>query len=138
MIAFAITTAFLSLAPACKRSDSKPAAVAQPIIEQHRYTVRGVIEQLPSAAEPTREFQVRHEAIPHFVGQNGALGMDTMTMPFPLAEGLSLGSLKIKDVIELTFEVDYDTAAKKFVEYRAVAVKPLPAGTELDFSRLWK
>lgn len=134
----AVIAATHALIPACKKSEPNPVGAAQPGVETHRYTVRGIVEQLPSESEPTLEFQVRHEAIPHFVGQDGVLGMDTMTMPFPLAEGLSLGALKVKDKVELTFEVDFDSASKSLLAYRAVAVAPLPAETTLDFSRLRK
>ncbi len=120
--------------PACKKTESKPAAAEQANIRKDRYTVRGEVAMLPTADNPSSEFQVRHEAIPHFVGQDGELGMDTMTMPFPLADGLSLAALKVGDKIELTFEVDFDTQTKKMVSYRAIAATPLPAETELDFS----
>lgn len=121
---------------ACKKTESKPAPVERPNIRKDRYTVRGQVAMLPAAENPSSEFQVRHEAIPHFVGQDGKLGMDTMTMPFPLAEGMVLPALKVGDPVELTFEVDFDTSLNQFVEMRAVAVSPLPAGTELDFSSL--
>ncbi len=123
--------------PACKESESKP-AVEQPSIRKDRYTVRGQVAMLPIADNPASEFMVRHEAIPHFVGEGGELGMDTMTMPFPVADGLSIDALKVGEKIELTFEVDFDAQSKKMVAYRAVAVTAIPAETELDFSSLEK
>jgi hypothetical protein len=96
--------------------------------------VRGQVVQVPVAGAPTSEFQVRHEPIPHFVGQGGALGMDTMIMPFPLADGLSLDGIDEGTKVELTFEVDFNTADQSLVGYRAVAVSVLPADTALDFT----
>ncbi|MDX2115667.1 MAG: copper-binding protein [Planctomycetota bacterium] len=100
------------------------------------YVVRAVVVSLPDAANPASEFQARHEAIPNFVGQDGELGMDTMVMPFPLADGLDLSAFQTGDKVELTFEVDFDAAAQRLLGYRATAVKPLPAETELDFTPL--
>lgn len=123
--------------PACKKSESKP-AVEQPTIRKDRYTVRGQVAMLPSADNPSSEFMVRHEAIPHFVGEGAELGMDTMTMPFPLAEGLAINAFKVGDKVELTFEVDFDTQSKKMLAYRAVGVTSIAPGTELDFSSIKK
>lgn len=124
--------------PACKRDESPAPAAPAPTVRQDRYSVRGVIAQLPDPANPAAELQIRHEAIPHFRGQSGELGMDTMTMPFPLAKGLALDGLKIGDKVTVSFEVDFDAAADKLLAYRATALEPLPAETELDFSPLKK
>lgn len=133
LVAMAALAAMPAVA-ACRRAEEKPAPAAESNIRKDRYTVRGLVVTLPEEGNPSAEFQVRHEAIPHFVGQDGEMGMDTMTMPFPLAEGLSLAAIKVSDKIELTFEVDFDTAAKQLTGYRAVALSVLPADTALDFS----
>lgn len=105
-------------------------------IHKDVYVVRGRVAQVPDPQNPASEFQVHHEAIPHFRGSGGRLGMNVMTMPFPLAEGLSLAEVKVGDVIELTFEVDFDVENDRPVGYRATDVKPLPTDTELDFTPL--
>lgn len=110
----------------CSKNNNAPTA---------RYTVRGEIAALPVANDPTSDFRVHHEAIPSFRASwpDGPLGMKSMTMPFPVAEGLSLDGLKVGEAIELTFAVDYDPKTGKVSSFRATAVKPLPAGTMLDF-----
>lgn len=100
------------------------------------YEVRGVVMQLPSSEAPLAEFQVRHEAMPNFRGQDGALGMDTMTMPFPPAKDLKLDGLAVGDKIMLSFEVNYDVATGNMIDYQATGFTKLPAETELDFTPL--
>lgn len=118
----------------CKRA---PEAEANKI-KQDRYTVRGEIMQMPSAQSPLTEFSVRHEAMPHFRGQGGEMGMDTMTMPFPLKEGVSLDGFAVGDKVELAFEVDFDAATDALLGYRATGLTKLPADTVLDFTPLPK
>lgn len=138
-IAAALIAVVIVGAPGCERREADPPANAKAdSVQKHVYTVRGVVAQVPDPTDPRTEFKVRHEAIPHFLGQGGELGMDTMTMPFPLATGLSLAGLAAGDTIELTFEVDYDSSAQKLIDYRATAFKALPPGTALDFSALRK
>jgi hypothetical protein len=105
-------------------------------IEKHTYTVRAQIVTLPEPGSPTGELQVRHEAMPHFRAGGGELGMNTMIMPFPLAEGLSLSGLSVGQKIDLTFEVDFDTAKDALAGYRATKIEPLPDSTELDWTPL--
>lgn len=123
-------------APACRRDDKPSAPAAERAIRTDRYVVRGVVAALPSAERPGSELQVRHEAMPHFVGQGGQLGMDTMTMPFPLGPGVSLVGIAVGDKVEVSFEVDVDPATQNLIGYRATAIARLPAETELDFSPL--
>lgn len=118
----------------CKRA---PEAEANKI-RQDRYTVRGEITQLPTPGAPLVEFSVRHEAMPHFRGQGGELGMDTMNMPFPLKEGVSLEGFAVGDKVELAFEVDFDAATDALLGYRATGLTKLPAETVLDFTPLPK
>lgn len=127
--ALALTGLAMALAislAACRQKPQAPSA---------RYTVRGAVASLPIAGDPTTELRVHHEAIPSFRASwpDGPLGMKSMTMPFPLGEGVSLEGLKIGDPVELTFAVDYDAKSGSVLRYRATAVKPLPADTVLDF-----
>lgn len=101
-----------------------------------RYTVRGQIAQLPEASDPKAEFRVRHEAIPEYKRTDGTLGMNTMTMPFPLGDGVSLDGMQVGDIVELTFEVEYDPGFIKLRRYYTIKIEELPAETELDFSPL--
>jgi len=126
--------AVVGVAPGCKKQESS--SPATPTIQKDSYTVRGLVVQLPDPASPAADFSVRHEAIPNFRQQDGNLGMDVMDMPFPLAPGLDISTLKIGDKVELTFEVDLNLAESKFLGYRATKVVVLPPETELDFTPL--
>ncbi len=102
----------------------------------HSYTVRGQVVTVPVAGDPRTEFSARHEAIPEFKGPGGEMGMNTMTMPFPLKDGLALDGIAVGDKVEITFEVIYDLAKLSPVDWAAVSVKELPAETALNFSEL--
>jgi hypothetical protein len=122
--------------PGCAKKESKdPDKAAEAAIRRHRYTVRGAIVALPT---PQQDLVVRHEAMPHFVAENGVMGMDTMSMDFPTVEGLALEGFKPGDPVEMDFEVDFDVVTGKLLGYRATAVRPLPEGTMLDFTPLPK
>lgn len=73
----------------------------------HRYTVNGEIVALPDPARPDgTDLYLRHEAIPDFVGVDGAtVGMEAMTMGFPLASGVDLAGLEVGDAVVFDFEV---------------------------------
>lgn len=118
----------------CKRAETGDQKTKQ--VRQDRYTVQGIVAELPIEGSPTTEFKVRHVAMPHFVGQDGKLGMDTMTMGFPVKQGLTLEGLKVGDKIELAFEVDFDTVTGQLLDYRATGFSVLPPETQLDFTPL--
>ena len=71
------------------------------------YDVRGVVAQLP--AGPGKELMIEHEEIPDFVGASGdTVGMEEMTMGFPVAEGVSLEGFAVGDSVRFTFEVRWN------------------------------
>ncbi|MFG0257082.1 MAG: hypothetical protein ACF8GE_04185 [Phycisphaerales bacterium JB043] len=98
-----------------------------------RYTVRGRITSIPAEGVPTSQFLVHHEPIPSFVSGGKVVGMNEMTMPFPLAEGLSLEGYFVDDVIELTFEVHHDPETGINQGYEAVSLTRLSPDTQLVF-----
>lgn len=116
----------------CRRKPARPEVTTT----IHSYTVRGEVAALPDAADIRTEFRVRHESIPEFKGGGGEVGMSTMTMPFPLKNGLSLEGIAIGDKVELTFDVIFDVKKDSPVDWYAVSVKELPPETVLDFSPL--
>lgn len=116
-----------------KKPAEDPDKAAEAAVRRHRYTVRGQIISLPT---PQQDLVVRHEAMPHFVGENGVMGMDTMSMGFPTIEGMALEGLKPGDPVEMDFEVDFDIKTGKLTGYRATAVRPLSPDTVLDFTPL--
>lgn len=114
----ALGLAALTLVSACGRKDVG-----------HDYTVRGIVRQLPSPGDPASDFYLEHEAIPGFVGRDGqASGMDSMTMPFELAKGVSLEGVAIGDPVEVRLHVDWSADLAVVV----TALEELPAGTRLD------
>lgn len=75
---------------------------------EHSYTVTAEIVRLPKPDAPRRDLVLAHEAIPEFVDIRGEnTGMEAMTMPFPLAQGLDLGSLQPGDHVRATFVVRF-------------------------------
>ena len=104
----------------------------EPATGVHVYEVRGQVTALPDPADPLSDLRVRHEAVAHFVGIEGeAVGMDSMNMPFPVADGVDLAGLAVGDKVRLTFEVDWQGD----VPYRATKIERLPADAELTFGK---
>jgi Cu/Ag efflux protein CusF len=90
------------------------------------YDARGIVVALPADGE---DLMLKHEAIPTFRNIEGELvGMNSMQMPFPLGEGVSLEGIEVGDMVAFTFEVDWDPA------YFIRSIEVLPEETELDFS----
>lgn len=91
------------------------------------YTVRAQVEQLPSEGGG---LSLRHEAIDDWVGYSGEVeGMDSMTMPFPVAEGVSLKDLQPGDIVEAEVHVDWEAD----LAVQITALRELPPGTRLEF-----
>ena len=96
----------------------------------HVYTVRGVVERLPTEAK--RELFLRHEAIDGFVDERGrTVGMDSMSMPFGVARDLPLAGVAVGDPVEVTFEVRWKARPRLNI----TAVTELPPDTRLTFER---
>jgi len=109
----------------CGREDS---ASAPAVV--HSYDVRGVVRQLPRPEAPQPELWIHHESIPGFVDINGeAKGMESMTMPFIPAQGLSLDGLAVGDKVSFTLEVDWDATPPASV----TTIDTLPADTLLEW-----
>jgi Cu/Ag efflux protein CusF len=111
-------------APAAAEPAAAPSGPVQ------TYQVRGEIAGLPDPNDPSKEFLIHHEAIGRFTGIDGdVVGMDSMTMPFPLAEGLSLAGLAVGDKVRFTLEVEWDGDPP----YRITRIDKLPPDSALDF-----
>lgn len=96
----------------------------------HRYTVRGEVAALPRPGQPGSELLVRHEAIPDFVDAEGeSVVMESMTMPFPLADGVSLAGIERGDKVEMSFEVSWHGAPP----LQVTSIHKLPPDTELHY-----
>lgn len=95
-----------------------------------RYTVRGVVTKLPAESGGDKSMYIRHAPIPDYKNEHGeVVGMQTMTMPFPVGEGVSLEGVTPGDPVEFTFTVQWKPVGR----YEIVSIEKLPAGTEIDF-----
>lgn len=95
-----------------------------------RYELQGIVERLPQG--PDNSLYIRHEAIDDFRDAHGEIvGMDSMTMPFPVAEGVPLEGVEAGDPIAFTFEVRWNDQPR----FQVTSLRELPAGTEIEFRR---
>lgn len=98
-----------------------------------RYTVRAQITALP-AQGTGGDLMAHHEPIPEFRGNDGSIeGMNEMTMPFPIGEGVSTEGLAVGDKVAITFEVTH-AQDWKLQGYEIVSWEKLPADTTLNFA----
>jgi Cu/Ag efflux protein CusF len=96
----------------------------------HTYTVRARVSQLPSPQ--SGGLVLTHEAIDDWVGYSGKVeGMDTMTMPFPVAKGVSLEGIEPGDVVEVQLHADWTADPGEAVQI--TGVRELPRDARLDF-----
>ena len=94
------------------------------------YTVRGQVTQLPDPSNPGTGLYLNHEAVDDFVSRDGEMvGMDPMTMSFPLDEKVSLEGIGVGDVVELKLHVDWGAET----EVEIVEIRELPPGTKLVY-----
>lgn len=102
----------------------------EPTSETHVYAVRGLIQELPDPQDPLSGLYIRHEAIDDWVGMDGEIQpMDSMTMPFPVADDVTFEGLEIGDKVTFTLEVNYDADPA----VQVTEVTRLPEDTELEF-----
>lgn len=93
--------------------------------ETHEYAVRGEITQLPDEATG-KQLRIHHEQIPTFVSRQGELvGMNEMTMDFPLGEDVDLSGFEVGDKVSFVMIVDWNPA------YYITSITKLPPETEL-------
>lgn len=103
---------------------------AAPVVQT--YLVRGEVTALPDRDDPTTALYIHHEAIDEFTDIDGdVVGMNAMTMPFPLAEGVSLAGVAPGDKVRFTLEVEWEGDPP----YRLGAIEKLPADSELEYRK---
>jgi Cu/Ag efflux protein CusF len=97
-----------------------------------RYEVRGQVSSVPDPGDPLSNLVIRHEAIDGFVGMDGeVVGMDSMSMPFPVAEDVDLAGLEAGDKVSFTFVVDWDGDPA----YQVTRIEELPADTAIELRK---
>ncbi len=118
-----LTGAFLLLAvaAACERQPAAPA---------ESYRVRALVRNLPAPDDARGEVYVRHEAIPSFKNAEGeVVGMDSMSMSFPLAAAGLVAGVEVGDRIEMAFDVSWHSGNP----LKITAIEKLPEDTRLAF-----
>jgi hypothetical protein len=91
------------------------------------YTIRAQVVQPPNA---TTGLYLYHEAIDDWVSRDGKVeGMDTMAMPFPVAQSVPLEDIQANDKVEVKLHVDWES--DKPIEI--TEVRKLPPDTKLEF-----
>lgn len=94
------------------------------------YIVRGRIESLPDPAVPTSEFVAYHEPIDNFKNASGEeVGMDSMSMPFPVGRHVPLDGFGVGDLVEIEFVARY--TPEGLGRWWIVRLQHLPKETEL-------
>lgn len=102
----------------------------QPEAPPETYRVRALVRHLPKSDDPRPEILVRHEAIPSFKNEDGdVVGMDTMSMPFPLADTSLITGVEVGDRVEMAFEVSWHGGNP----LKVTTIERLPEGSLLAF-----
>lgn len=127
-----IATVFAATAAIATASCSTPPeAPAAPAVPAESYAMRGEIVRLPAAG--SREMAIRHEAVPDFRDEGGkVVGMEAMTMPFTLAQGVGVDALAPGDKIAFTLEMRWRDPREIA---RISRIERLPAGTLLSWEK---
>ncbi|MEM1202178.1 MAG: copper-binding protein [Acidobacteriota bacterium] len=128
-LGFALLLTALATLVACAGEPEAPEAE----IVVDRYTVRGQVSQLPSPDRPGSDLQIRHEPVPDYRDDRGeVVGMDTMTMPFPVGDPTLLEGVAVGDKIEFDFEMAWEGSPP----IRVTRIDVLDPSTELTFGKV--
>jgi Cu/Ag efflux protein CusF len=103
--------------------------------------IRGEIVAMPDAAVPGSELKIKHEQIRDFKTKDGTIsvtadgiaGMRSMTMPFPLGQGMNLDGFSIGDKVEFDFVVNWGNNRPA---WEITKIGKLPADTTLDYTNV--
>lgn len=86
------------------------------------YQVTGTVRAMPGNGRAPNELLVKHDPIPQYRDRGGNIvGMKAMTMPFYLAEGVSLEGIELGDAVEMKVQQQLKpTFSEKVIEVRTV------------------
>jgi hypothetical protein len=104
--------------------------------------IRGEITALPDPNVPNSELKIRHEQIRDFktkdgtvsVTADGIAGMRSMTMPFPLGQGMNLDGFNVGDKVEFDFTVNWGGGSAP--AWYVTRIGKIAADTELDYTNV--
>lgn len=103
----------------------------EPAAPPETYRVRAQVRQVPKPDAARGELYVRHEAIPSFKNADGeVVGMESMSMSFPLADVALTAGVAAGDRIEMEFDVNWSGRGNPL---KVTAIEKLPEGTRLAF-----
>ncbi len=130
MTSLRISSAVPPLAAVLLLLATSTACDREPTAPPESYRVRGLVRQLPKPDAARGEIYIRHEAIPSFKNADGEIvGMESMSMPFPLADAELIAGLEVGDRVEMDFEVSWHGGNP----LRVTAIEKLAADTRLAF-----
>lgn len=94
------------------------------------YKVRGRVQRLPDPKAASRDLWLAHEAIDSWVSREGKVeGMDPMSMPFTVEDGVSLSGIEVGDIVEFRLSVDWNASEPVLIRH----VQKLPPDTQLVY-----
>jgi Cu/Ag efflux protein CusF len=100
------------------------------VVPPRSYEIRGVVRQISEPQAEQRQIWIHHEAIADFVDIRGnTVPMNSMTMPFHLAEAVDLSPIEPGDKVRFRLDVDWSAG----VPARIVQLEVLSADTQLSF-----
>lgn len=102
--------------------------------------VIGEIKFIPEAGDTKLHPKIRHVQIPTFkkmdgkvaMSPDGVPGMKSMTMEFPLGEGVSLDGYAVGDKVRFSFEAHWGER----VSWEITAIEKLDPAMEIDFANV--
>lgn len=114
--------------PEAETAETSETESAEPDV----YTVRGEVVTVPSSDDEERTLSIRHEAIDDYKGVGGEIwGMDSMTMPFPVADEVSFDDVEVGDKIRFTLAVDWFGEEPVAI----TGIEEIDPATELEFRK---
>ena len=102
--------------------------------------ILGELTFVPEAGDTKRHPKIHHVHIPTFKRADGSVptspdgisGMRSMTMEFPLAEGVSIDGYSVGDKVRFSFRVNWGGA----IAWEMTGIEPIDAGTEIDYTNV--
>ncbi len=92
--------------PGCKEESPAVTFEVDPTVRS--YTVDGVIVAGTIPGDDPPVLKIRHEAMPDFYNDAGEnVGMEAMTMNFPVGPGVDAASISEGDAVRVGFDVDF-------------------------------